>query len=359
VNTSRVLPGESSTDRDQQLVKTPMLKRGCIAYLADGALAIEANENTFRCQISNPSPQAVEMLNSRPRQGDAMASALASLLGSDLDAGRAALSALLRAGLVVEHIEERPQFYDAEYIGYRLIDGFRCRASRVWNDNPLIWQLREGRRNDLATGFLIETYHIVRGAHWTASAVMGHHLTAVQRQLLRSFLDEEADHSELLAEGIGCLNLTTEQRKRLTPNPESLLFNDFFFAAGHHSPAHFAAALVITEVKSYYTQPEDSVQDSASGPRDLLDLLERGHGVPATALKGFREHAALDDASDHGLLPVQLLAEEQFFTRESVELLAATVAEGVAAYDQFLTGIRRRYDMRSGSAITGPLNLEY
>jgi hypothetical protein len=341
------------------LVEAPALKLGAKAYLSGRYLMIEDGRTIFRCRIAISDDGAIEALNERPEADDAMVKALARLTGGDADSGVNAVVQLTRSGLVVQHPARPLELYDAEYIGYRLIDAYRSWAPSQWNNSPLIQELRRGGRKDLATGFLLETYFIVRDAHRTASAVLAHHLTATQRTLLRSFQDEEADHSELLVGGFAHLGLPPDQVRAAEPNPESALFNDYFFCAGHQSVAHFAAALIIPEIDEHPSQPVGQAYDKDGTPRDLVDLLERSNGIPAEALTGFRRHAALDGDAEHAMMPVQLMAQERFFTPEVIRSLARTVAQGIAAYGHFMDGIHRRYRDWNGSLVVGPIIGEY
>ncbi|MER5266935.1 hypothetical protein ABTZ99_33060 [Actinosynnema sp. NPDC002837] len=341
------------------LVDTPVLKSTAKAVLRDGGLLIVDGAFEYRCPIAHPAVEAVEALNNREFRRLAMVEALATLRGGDLGSGVEAVTALVKSGLVVEHPAGNRRFHNAEYIGYRLIDAFRQWAPRLWNDNPLIRALRAGGRRDLGMGLMLETFFVVRAAHWTAPSVLAHDLTADQRRALREFFDEEADHSALMARDFAHLDIDPAQLGTAQSTPESILFNNYFFAMGHHSPAHFAASLIIPEVPEAVADPDSRKIDPEGRPRDVLDLLEFRNDIPAAALAGFRAHGAIDEGAEHAMMPVRVLAEEHVISVERTRVLASVVAQGVVAYDQFLHGIHRRYDAWDGRLVLGPVLGEF
>ncbi|WP_191296678.1 hypothetical protein [Lentzea cavernae] len=336
-----------------------MLKSTAKAVLRNGDLMIIDGASEYRCVVANPVNDAVEALNGREFRRSAMAEALATLRDSDLGAGEEAVSALVKAGLVVEHPEGGRAYFNAEYIGYRLIDAHRRWAPRLWNDNPLIRALRSGGRRDLGIGLMVETFFVVRAAHWTAPSVLAHDLTARQRSALREFFDEEADHSDLMARDFVHVGIEPAKLKAAQATPESTLFNNYFFAMGHQSVAHFAASLIIPEVPEYVLDSSGVKEDSDGKPRDVLDLLEFYNDIPAAALAGFRAHGAIDEGAEHAMMPVLVLAEEGVISAERTRVLASVVAQGIMAYDHFLHGINRRYDGWDGHLVLGPVLGEF
>jgi hypothetical protein len=331
------------------LTTCPVIKPTCELFAEDAALCVR--NGPFEIRIGSSTALADRMLDAiteRPLRPDSLAESLAEIIGGTLDDGREAVAALIRVGAVVEHPELRPSVVNGEYLGYRLTDTFRQRAHDIWGRNTLLRALGRGNQRSLAIGFLLESYYVIREANWTAAAVLGQAMTGNQRRELEEFFHEEAEHSELMADAFATVGLDPHTVRRGIATPESRLYNQFFFGCGHLSPAHFAASIIVPEVREL---PPGTGYKSGASPRLITDVIENDHGVPKELLDSFRAHEDIDDEADHGFVPVLLLAEYGYISRELAAELFSILELGIHSFNEFLNGIERRYADWDGKVI--------
>jgi hypothetical protein len=333
-------------------VAVPMLKSTCTAELRQNAVVI--HNGPFDLCLSaqhRPATGALRRLVERSPDPTAMISTLEVLLGCDRDGACRALELLTRAGVVVEHPAARPALLDGAYVAYRLIDHYRIEARRLWLDHDLFGALLEPAARAVAVGLLLETYFVVRNANWTSVAVLAQAMTRRQRQLLEDFFIEERGHAADLAAALTSLGFEVDALEIAHPAAQTLLYNQFFYTAGHRSTDHFAVGLIIPEVR---LMPPGAVH-SAGQPPEVIDRIAEVHRLPRRVIDAFRAHSDVDLDAGHGELPVQLLAEHGCLVREWVDDLAMTLQLGMQAFAVFLDGVMRRYASGGCGLATGPV----
>jgi len=316
-------------------IDLPSLKPSCIISQGNSALFVE--NGPFR--ISVPTVRSITVedrlgLYNDAAQADSLARTLASLTGRDIEQADALVVDLIRSGAVIEHQKADRRHLDGTYVGYRLVDTFRIRHNEFVDRNLLLKALRGEANRDLAIGYLLEIYFVIRAANWTAPAVLGHAMTLRQRELLESFFMDERDHSELMAEAFSTVDIDPNELRRSFPTAESAFYNHLFYAFGHMSVAHFATSIIMPEVPAFPT--------AIDAPSDL-DLLRNVHGVPDALVDAFESHGDIDAECEHGLVPVMLLAEEGRLASGRVEQLFDVLRLIMSGYFSYLDGVVRRY----------------
>lgn len=317
-------------------VRLPGLKRACEVAQGDGCLVM--NNGPFRITVPTVRPFVAEDLTGLYNEEgttSSLATTLGSLTGLDIDRAEELVVDLIRSGVVVEHPKADRSEFDGAYVGYRLVDTFRVRLDEQLRGNELLTMLQNRPYTELAVGFLLETYFVIRAANWTAPAVLGHAMTPRQRASLEDFFFEERDHAELMADAFATVGIDPADLRRSYAAPESCYYTYLFYAFGHMSVAHFATAIIMPEVPQ--------LPNVNSQARCVLSMMEQQHGIPRQLLDCFRTHSDVDLDADHGLLPVQLLAEEHSINAPTVEHLFDVLRLITAGYVSHLDGIVRRY----------------
>ncbi|GAB3073033.1 hypothetical protein [Nocardioides zeae] len=234
---------------------------------------------------------------------------------------------LLENGLLVESRNAQVDQFDAEYIGWRLVASYRRLIADVVRKSMVLKRLVTGPPDpELAIGLLIETFHVVRSASWTGSAVLDHQMTERQHALLSDFYRVEADHGEMLLGGLAKGPVPVEVIRAERGTAETQNYSKLFAYHARRGVNQFAASLVLPEVSQF--PPGLDLQ----GGRDLLDCLHHVHGVPGEVLQGFRDHEVDDTEADHANLPVSVIAESGTVSRDEADELFGVVEGTVSAY---------------------------
>lgn len=265
---------------------------------------------------------------------------LLDALGLDGEAGRVFINGLIERGVVIESPGHHGP-WNGRYVAHRLIDHFRLRSHTIWSQNDFLGAISrcEGGPS-LAVGYLLETYFVVRDAFWTAPAVLSHHLTTKQRQLLTEFFTEEGGHGELMADSFELVGLSPKEVRRGIALPSGRLYNLFHYASGNLSPSHFAVATIVPEVRE---DPSDVDYGVPGSRRSLMDAFVDEYSLPPELVTMFRQHEGRDEAAEHSNLVVDLLEEEGFLGIERVESLFSFLDQEIYMFDRFLNDIYTKY----------------
>jgi len=256
---------------------------------------------------------------------------------------------LVRTGVIVDH-EERKAL-EGEYVAYRLIDEYRSMVQQAWSKNSLFGVLRSDGNRDVAIGFLLETYFLVRSAQWTAVPALSHALSNEQRALLEDFYFEEKGHAESLRLAFSHIGIDPAILKVALPAPETEALSRHFYSCAQMSIAAFSASLIVPEVGEL----PNGVTWNGATPKSLIDRLVEVQKLPNELIEPFRHHESENDNLSHAELPVRLLSECGFFSRSQVKDLMRVMYYTVEAYHLYFSGILRRY--RDGEGLA-PLTTE-
>jgi hypothetical protein len=306
----------------------PVLVTGCTARWTGCALELVTGGYRFSVQLPGG---ALDEPYHPP--GRSLSKILDAVSPDLTPAGTDALvDSLVRMGVLTEG--DHSAALSGEYVAWRLVGIYRQALDAALRANPLIRALRHGKSGrTMQLGLLVESYHMVEAAKWTALPVLSHYLTPGQRALLTEFFEEEAAHGELLRADLQQLGVEVGDGAYDRGLPQTRAYANHFFANGHSSVQHFAAALIIPEVPQ--------VVPGATGPAtDILDLL---HDVPTGGLLHAREHGELDDVHGHGELPQALLAESSTIPWALARDLVAVVRQTVYGLDELLRGVHVAY----------------
>lgn len=312
------------------LVSVPRIKPGVRISESHGQLVLQNGSYETRMDLAQSVRVRPDVLAA---PGEDLLEGLKDCFHLD-DAGAASLVDVLTTyGLVIE--SEEQSAYDGAYVAHRLIDYFRALLDELLRRNPLVALLRAGASEDLERGIMLETYHMIRNAAWTAPPVLSRSLTPLQRELLVEFFNEEGGHSGLIEKALEQFGVPGPELRLTEPIPETVGYNLCFYAAGNMSPAHFAASIIVPEVRQY----PDGTRASTGGT-DILSLMAK---TPKAALDQVRLHEDIDGEEDHSGLPVTLLSEEGPIRRDVALDLVRTVRQTTHGLDHWLAGIARRY----------------
>jgi hypothetical protein len=321
------------------LTYCPVIKRSCSITHERSSLRIQNGPFEIRIELpAEPDRAALDLLERRPAEPDGLRRAFAMLLGTDRATAQAAVDEMTRAGIIVEHPSHAPPLYSGEYIAYRLIDTFRCRSYDTLGTSELMMKLKAGGQRELAIGFLLENYFVIASARWTATAVLSHWMTRTQRQLLEEFFTEEAGHGELLAGAFAAVDLDPALVREAEATAETKLYQRYFYSSGGLSVAHFAAAIIIPEVRD---DPKGTLLPGGNS-ENSVGIMAR-NGIPDALVEAFKKHEHLDEETEHSSLPVRLLEEHGAVPPELARALLATTNLGIDTFELFLRGILRRY----------------
>lgn len=222
------------------------------------------------------------------------------------------------------------------YVACRLVDTFRREFPSIVGGAPLLRDLAAGPNPGLALGFLLETYFVVRAASWSAQPVFRHDMTPIQREALEAFRASESGHGELLVRGFAAAGLEPGALRTAQEAVETMAYSHAYGAFAWQGVPEFAAALVLPEVRVLGA-------DTSRAGVDVLDLLEREHGVPQAVIRTFRAHDDDDVEGDHAGLPSTLLAEDRALSGARVERLFVVLRQMMDLYRGHLDAVHRRY----------------
>lgn len=257
-------------------------------------------------------------------------------LGCTEAEARAVIERLFSTGLLVDPDAGRLDLVPGAYVACRLVDAFRREFPGVVRGAPLLQALTAAPNHGLAIGFLLETYFVVRAASWSAQPVFRHGMTAAQREALDAFQASESGHGELLLSGFAAIGFDAEELRRSQEAVETMAYSHAYGAFACQGVSEFAAALVLPEVRAL----------DAGNARlgiDVLDLLQREHGVSDALVRKFRAHDEDDIEGDHGELPSTLLSEERDLAPRKVEQLFTVLRQMMDLYRGHLDAVHRRY----------------
>jgi len=326
------------------ITEHPILKPGCEISLIDGCTLAVINQNRalkLSSEIFGASDAKEISKLQTENGGDQLERILDMLSGRDQTIRAKLLHTLTQRGVVVENPAFPPREYNAEYLAYRLIDTYRCRASAIWRANPLFTSLYREGKSALAIGFLLETYFHVRAANVTAAPVLLHSMTETQRELLENFFTDEMRHCRGLGSKFSALGINSDRLKTAVCAPETELMERFFYSCAVKGVADFAVALIVPEIE------ELPVQEKRSG-NTVVDKIGKIHNLPQSLIEGFKSHHHENDELGHECLPVTLLKEFGKFTPFQARELFLTLHFAIQAYDNFLRGILLRYGNETG-----------
>ncbi len=329
------------------LVTHPWLKPSCGLERLPDALTIRNGPFKLTLPARADADVALERIRNEAGDRDAVASALCELTGKDPAAVQLLITDLVKGGVLLQHPNAEDRWFAADYIAYRLVDTYRTTLPAQLQATALSETLSAPDGRTVAVGLLLETYYFVRTAAWTSGSVLGRPMTDVQRRLLDAFFIEERDHAEAMAPAFRQLGLDEDEVRRGVASVENRLYQNVFYACGHRSAAHFAAALIVPEVPQHPA--------GTHGPTtDVLDMAQRLHGIPDGVARVFREHAAMDLTEDHGALPIRVISAEQAIGRNTATDLFRALRLAQDAYVLYLAGIVRHYRHWDGRPATAP-----
>ncbi|PYC87407.1 hypothetical protein C7C46_04825 [Streptomyces tateyamensis] len=307
-----------------------------VSLTTDGEL-VRIEDGTYRAAFPSSAVTLADL--ERWAAGGSPAELLADVRGW-LDCpeprAREVVERLFSTGLLVDPEAARLDSVPGAYVACRLVDAFRREFPRVLRDAPLLRALAAGPDHGLAAGLLLETYFVVRAASWSAEPVFRHRMTAVQRAALEEFRASESGHGNLLLGGFAALGLDVDVLRTAEEAVETMAYSHAYGAFGWQGVAEFAAALILPEVRA-------AGADSARPGTDVLDLLEREHGIPEALIRRFRAHDADDVEGDHGGLPSLLLSEEHELGQAKVTRLFTVLRQMMDLYRGHLDAVHRRY----------------
>lgn len=244
---------------------------------------------------------------------------------------RALLDALMRSELVVGGGS------GAGVQGAEAADRF-AKAFVVWNarifSHPLWSFLVEGNASRaLVSGWVLETYHFIRGASARLPLAIAHCPPGPQRDVLSGHFAEEYDHDALFLQSLDALGIDATAARAAPPLPGTLAVIDAMREAARQDVLAYAGCSGLLE---------STGSDAARG-RHFYDLLAQRYGELGDFVTPMRRHVELDEGFGHGSVMAQVFQLEGLIEGPRLDRVAATVHAFVETLEFWFDDIHQHY----------------
>ncbi len=141
----------------------------------------------------------------------------------------------------------------------------------------------------LATGYMLEVTHVVRGAAGHIAAAIAHACDERLQLGLSEYLEDEYWHGELMERALRAAGLSEDELARALPLPETLAVLNSWRQAAHTDLLLYGGLIAITE-----SGADETAQVEALFRKTLAQGV-----LPEAAWRPYFEHAFGDGAADH------------------------------------------------------------
>lgn len=212
-------------------------------------------------------------------------------------------------------------------------------AFTVWNQrlfsHPLWLSLVEGTASRaLIIGWVLETYHFIRGACARLPLAVAHCPAGPQRDVLSGHFSEEYNHDELFLTSLRALDVDEEVVRTTPPLPGTLAVIDAMREAARRDVVAYSVCSGLLE---------STGSDAARG-RQFYNLLEAHYGALGDFVEPMRRHVDLDEGFGHGSVMAEVFAAEGMVDRRRLDQAAATVYGFVETLETWFTDILEHYE---------------
>jgi len=208
--------------------------------------------------------------------------------GLDLDLARTLLSRLYAQGLVCE--TGSALVPSSLFLEHAQGLCWRWRRARLGHGPALEACFASGSYSRrLATGYLLEVTHVVRGAAGHIAAAIAHASDEGLQLRLSEYLEDEYWHGELMERALKGAGLGQQELARAVPLPATQAVLNSWRHAAHTDLLLYGGLIAITE----------SATDESSAIVELFHRTLAQRVLPEAAWRPYFEHAFGDSAADH------------------------------------------------------------
>lgn len=311
---------------DHLTCSSSLFLRPLLSIGADGNdLVIESEEERFR--FSNVSLEAAARLLNRI-DGSRSPS---EILHRHTTHDAAFLQCIFETGLAIE----RPT--DSILPGNEIATQLEA-AFEVWNRRLFshrLWQQLAGgtASYELVLGWLVETYHFIRGANARLPYAVAQCLPGRQRNILVEHFAEEYDHDKLFVQSLACFGINEPDVRSMRPLPGTQAVIDWMRAAARLDVLAYAACSGLLE----------STGSDAVAAQRFYDALEAHYSFAPGFIAPMRRHIELDKGFGHGHVMRDLFETEGEIELKRADLVAQTAHGFVETLEEWFFDILSHY----------------
>lgn len=241
------------------------------------------------------------------------------------------LDLLIDSGLVVA----RPAlgYYDSGAVARALKTAYRSWNQRLFS-HPLWLAIVNGVASEvLIVGWVLETYHFIRGASARLPLAIAQCSAGRQRDILAQHFSEEYDHDDLFLESLATLGIAESAARAASPLPGTAAVIDWMRAAARRDVLAYAGCSGLLE----------STGSDPVAAREFYDMLESHYPSLPDFVSPMRRHAAMDEGFAHGNVMTSVLGVEPRLEQGRVDTAVAYTYGFVEILEYWFTDILTHY----------------
>lgn len=201
-------------------------------------------------------------------------------------------------------------------------------------DNPLMGLIEGTEPDDVARGWLLESFFYTSQAEWHIEPVLAHPMPAEDRRRWGALFDEERTHWRIYRRLFRELSWDIESRRRMEPLASTRAFIASLRQQAERSELAYAGVLMITE------QPPE-VDALAKDP--LFWSMCLHYRYSEAAIRPLFEHACENGRNGHQELPARVFARHPWIADADAERVLDGVTRTVEALAAWYVDLGRRY----------------